>query len=162
MEYNEELQVLKPNLSTLAIGRKRLTNITILPLSFFDQERLFSQVSSAVAEALSNLDKIEDINVLLFIKDIITKNIKDIISYVVDPEEELDMDIILRSITNEQVLKLVGIVWEDNYAGPFEREGKVLLEKIQKAFPSATSLQPSVSDTPSPSEPSLEVTETEG
>jgi hypothetical protein len=149
----EDLDKLNPQIKKVKVGKKTLTQIDILPLSWTDQSVVLDKFFEVFLAGASSFANLKDVDVLIEVKKLITTNIELILQYVVD-SEEIKPSEIMKVITNSQLLEIIEIIWEVNYADPLEKRGMDLLTRIQKAFRMNISSPPSPSDTVSQSEPS--------
>jgi hypothetical protein len=124
---DNDLELLNPQIKEAVIGIRKLRKIKIYPLSIADQSKLTNNISSAIFEVQSVRDE-DNIKILSVIKDTISDNIGKIMTFISDENEE-----VLTDITNDQLLDIIEIVFEANYAS-LEKKTKDLLKKLAKVF----------------------------
>lgn len=137
-----ELSMLNPQIREVIIGIKKLRKISIYPLSISDQSKLTSSISTAVLEVMAVKDE-GNIKILSVVKDLISDNISKILSFVSDEGEK-----VLEEISNDQLLDIIEVVFEVNYAS-LEKKTRSLLTKLAKVFLPAQLSQASSDTTPS-------------
>ena len=151
-EYAERIN---PQVGELEVGIRHLRTIKIYPLSVGDQLEL----SEVIAEALGQFFDKEatEIDLVMFIVDLIKQNLKKILKFVVDEDEKPDS--LLKDMTNAQAINAINMIYEMNY-GENLKNAKSLFGKVKNLFvtedttASQQSLQPSVKDTGTNSETS--------
>ena len=150
-----------PQVKEVKIGLRILRKIKIYPISVADQLELTDMITEAVGMffSLEAKKKTEDelpMEFVVFVTSLIKENIGEVITKVTGEE---DSDAILSDMTNDQLSEVVGIIYKENFEGPFgklvdlfqseDEETKVesILEKLQPQ--SAESTEPTDSTTSS-------------
>jgi|LGVD01.1.fsa_nt_gb hypothetical protein len=131
---------LNPQIQTVDIGRRVLHEVTIYPLSLSDQFRTTDLISGLVNQVLDFLEKqktlkpaerTRDIDVIKDIASAVEVNLGQILEFVVDSNEKIDLD----DITNLQFSELADLIYEVNYSGAVGNfQG--LIGKVKELFPS--------------------------
>lgn len=119
----ENQDKINPQVREVEVGVRSLRKIKIYPLSIADQRRLtdliqkgilrFSQMGQEIQGSEEKAPVPETEAVMSFIQDLLEllmENVGDLVKMLTDEGEEL-----LASLTNEQLLKVVQIVYEVNF-----------------------------------------------
>jgi hypothetical protein len=149
-----------PQVKEVKIGVRILRKIKVYPISVADQLELTDMITEAVGVFFSiEAEKKEEglpMEFIIFVTGLIKENIGEVITKVTGKE---DSDALLADMTNDQLSEIVGIIYKENFEGPFEKlvdlfqgedeETKVetILEKLQ--LQSAESTEPTNSTTSS-------------
>lgn len=105
---NKNKNSMNPDITTVQVGIRKLKEITIYPLSIASQLSA-TEIIGEVMNKVSSFDKLDDNAVIQEFLNILKKNIKKLLSFVID--EELD----LAELTNPQLERIIGIVYECNF-----------------------------------------------
>ena len=141
----EEEQLLNPDIRVTRIGKKKLRKLEILPLSLADQTKLVSAVSESFIAFYEAKDK-SQVDFALVLKNEIERNLTKILSLATEEEGEK----IIEEVTNVQLLDIIDLLFEMNFAilEKKVKEGS-LLTKLKRMFGLAESTLKSSGDTPS-------------
>jgi len=143
MPERVEDRKLNPQIVDIYVGKRNLREISIYPLSLGDQRKLTGIISEAINSFFSmHSGEINDIDpqFIAFCLGLIDKNIENLSEMITDEGVE-----ILDEITNDQLSKIIEIVYTQNYDKPVKNVLR-LFEKSQKSVSERPS-QPSVSPT---------------
>jgi hypothetical protein len=140
----EEEQLLNPEIKETKIGKKKLRTLEIIPLSLGDQTKMIELVSESFIHFYEAKGGSE-VDFALLLKAEIKKNLASILSLITDE----DGDKLLDEITNSQVIDIVELVFDMNFA-VLEKKVKEgsLLGKIKAMFGLAESTLKSSGVTP--------------
>ena len=140
---SEELKELNPQITKVKIGVRDLRELEIYPLSVRDQLEMSDLITKALQEFFLKSDK-GDIEFVVFLLDLIEKNIDRVLKLVTDVEKSEDL---LSDVTNFQVSEIVMIIYTENFENP-AKNVESLLDKVKEMiFQLGGPLQQSVSDT---------------
>lgn len=145
----ENIEKLNPTTRIVEVGKRKLRQISIYPLSFTDQATVASMLVQAITTVVTAWPNKQNVDIVNDAKELIINNIETILGKVVDTDTE-PIKQLLEDTTNDQLMDIAGVIWEVNFEDPLEKKGKNLLEKMQKAFRLTTSLPQSQSDITSP------------
>jgi len=134
---------LSPDIREIVIGKRIPTRpLKLYPLSVGDQLKMTDIIAEMVAEILAMSADQDDKALILTLFPIVAENIKQVLKYVIDEEE--DIDEVLNMITNVQLEALAEAILDVNYA-MFSKNGKGLFKKIQKKLLSLMQSSPKLS-----------------
>jgi len=110
----EDNRTINPEARTITIGARKPRQITIYPLSISDQMKLTDRFSEVVQE-FGQTDRENMTNEMAInqLKDLIQNNLPEIMSYVVNPEDD-DVPT-LDEITNKNLYEIARAIFEMNY-----------------------------------------------
>jgi len=112
----EESRTINPEIRTLTIGARKPREITLYPLSITDQMKLTDRFSEVLKEfGQTDRENMTNEMAIQQLKDLIQNNLPEIMSYVVDPEEN-DVPT-LDEITNKNLYEIAATIFEVNYEG---------------------------------------------
>ncbi len=134
-----------PQVMDVKIGVRILRKIKIYPISVADQLELTDMITEAVGvffslDAQGKAEEGPPMEFVVFVVNMIKENIGEIITKVTGEE---DSDAILSDMTNDQLTEIVGIIYKENFEGPFgklvdlfqsedeETMAESILEKLQ-------------------------------
>lgn len=152
----EDSTQLNPQIATTTIGRRNLRKIKIFPMSVGDQ----LSMTGIIAQVISALDTTsEDYETVGAVLLLIQEHIPTILEYIIDTDSE-NSEELLKDITNDQLVDIAQIVYEQNYAS-LAKKLKSLFEMVQDKMnllpsPSKRQSQPSVKSTDTDSKTSIE------
>lgn len=110
----EDNRTINPEARNITIGAKRPRQITIYPLSIADQMKLTDRFSEVIQEfGQTNRDEMTNEMAIQQLKRLIQDNLPEIMSYVVDEEE--DTAPTLDEITNKNLYEIAKTIFEVNY-----------------------------------------------
>lgn len=128
MSENNELQKLNPQIRELEIGIRDLRKVKVYPLSLAHQLSLDEIITKVIVKFdIAGTGDLDPEVIMSFFFKLVKDNIESIIGFVIDEEE------ILKDITNEQLSKLVLIIYDVNYE-PLIKNVQSLSEKIKAQF----------------------------
>lgn len=119
---------MNPDIRTTDIGVKSLKEITIYPLSFVDQVSATEIIFSAVNTVASFGENITDKEAVTKCIELIEKNIVGLLNLVTDE------GIPLSDLTNNQLNKIVTIIFDVNYKD-ISKNLKDLFGKMKSVLP---------------------------
>ncbi len=134
----ENIEKLNPKVKEIEIGIRNFQIIKIYPLSAYDQMRLAGFLSESVAKFLTIAEVGNNLEIVEFIRKMITGNIEEILKMVTDYKEDM-----LREIDNEQLLTIADIVYDVNFASVLEKNGSKVAEMIRSKLKLTKSSQTS-------------------
>ena len=110
----EDNRTINPEARTITIGARKPRQITIYPLSITDQMKLTDRFSEVVQEfGQTDRENMTNETAIEQLKNLIKDNLPEIMSYVVDPDEN---DIpTLDEITNRNLYEIARAIFEMNY-----------------------------------------------
>lgn len=123
----ENIQKLNPKIREIEVGIKSFRTIKIYPLSAKDQMKLAGFFSEAVAKFMVMASGANNLQVVEFVRETVVANIEEILKIVTDYDEDL-----LGEIDNEQMVDIVDIIYEVNFADILEKKGKSRVVKMIK------------------------------
>jgi len=111
---SEDNRTINPEARTITIGARKPRQITIYPLSITDQMKLTDRFSEVVQEfGQTDRENMTNETAIEQLKNLIKDNLPEIMSYVVDPDEN---DIpTLDEITNRNLYEIARAIFEMNY-----------------------------------------------
>jgi len=110
----EDNRTINPEARTITIGARKPRQITLYPLSISDQMKLTDRFSEVVQE-FGQTDRENMTNEMAInqLKDLIKNNLPEIMSYVIDPDENDTPT--LDEITNRNLYEIAKAIFEMNY-----------------------------------------------
>jgi hypothetical protein len=128
------MEQLNPDIKEIKYGKKKLTSLTIYPLSIGDQFKFTDLVTELVKSLMEakNLGNTSDYAFMTASIKVIQNNVVNIFPMITDktpPESEE----IINELTNSQFMDIVEIIWTVNYE-PSIKKGKSLYEKGKSLF----------------------------
>jgi len=110
----EDNRTINPEARTITIGARKPRQITLYPLSITDQMKLTDRFSEVVQEfGQTDRENMTNETAIQQLKDLIKDNLPEVMSYVVDPDEN---DIpTLDEITNRNLYEIAKAIFEMNY-----------------------------------------------
>lgn len=148
----EKIEKLNPKVKEIEIGIRNFRKIKVYPLSAYDQLKLASFFSDAVAKFLE-IAETSNLQIIEFVRNVLETNIEEILKMVTDYDEDM-----LKEIDNEQLLSIVDVVYETNFASVMEKNESKVMTLIKNRL-SSTKLSPILSE-PIPNTESSMFTET--
>ena len=111
---SEDNRTINPEARTITIGARKPRQITIYPLSITDQMKLTDRFSEVVQEfGQTDRENMTNETAIEQLKNLIKDNLPEVMSYVVDPDEN---DIpTLDEITNRNLYEIAKAIFEMNY-----------------------------------------------
>ena len=134
-EHND----LNPGVAELEIGIRSLRKIRIYPMSVGNQLELDDVLKKASQKFFSLDTSNQQESLAIFVAsilDLIKTNIPRILGYILEDNENPE-DMIKRELTNDQMIALGQIIFEQNYQGLLKKV-KSLFPKVEEALQSPT------------------------
>jgi hypothetical protein len=132
-----------PNIKTVTVGTREIKDVKIYPLSVADQLHMTDVITEVIQTfILSNVDKKNDVEVVLFIVNAIKENAATILDLVSDSGQ-----LLLSDLSNSQLLEICQIVFEVNYSDVLKnskdlfKNFQTLMEEPKKESPLKRSSQ---------------------
>lgn len=143
---------LNPDIKKTKIGKVKLYEIELLPLSFYDQTELSELIKTVLNKIVLLFDEdkgLTSVDVISLIIDSFTENLDQALALITGKTRR-DAKAMLKDITNNQLKHILETVWEQNYKDVsknvislFETLGATTARSASERSP-----QPSLSDTP--------------
>ncbi len=127
---------MNPSIKNICYGKKEIKEITIYPLSIGDQFTITDLITQVVQELVqkSKTEGASDFVFMTSIMEAIETNIDTVLCLIADISEE-ESKIILKDMTNDQLVDLVDLIWSVNFE-PALKKGKSLFERAKGVFSS--------------------------
>jgi len=104
---------INPQIKTVKIGVRDLREIEILPISYGDQKKLSALIIAAAKEVIkTGATQDVDEQFMSAVLGILQENLEKIIPFITDED---DPQAILNNSTNNQLIEIGTIVYEENY-----------------------------------------------
>ena len=142
-------QRINPRITDIDIGIRTLRKIFIYPLAIHGQLELKNLIVEALQAFLfetngdGDIVQKEDDQLVEFIVNLITANLKKILKLVLDEEE--DVEEVIKDMDNYQGTLIAKTIYEVNFEGP-GKNLKGLIEGVKHLFPSKRPLPPSLNN----------------
>ena len=133
-------RLINPTIQNVTIGKRKLREIEILPLSMADQLEFIESIAGTVSDFFALKDS-ENIKFVLLIKKALSENLGKVLKLITDEP----VDSVMKDITNPQTVILFEVVYAMNFE-IFEKKGTGLLKKAMTILGRQASL-PQSSDT---------------
>lgn len=119
---------LNPDIRTITVGIKTLTQKTVYPLSAADQKKFLTKIFDTISTITSGkMENMEGDEFASFAVDAIFSNIE----LILPPLSDDDNPLTLEEMTNNQLLDLAMVIYEVNYE-TFLKNLKGLWSKLQE------------------------------
>ena len=105
---------INPQISIVEVGIKTLREITIYPLSVnaqFQMTELITSVVQSFAENQTLEKEQDDVVVVKMVVEAVQQNLEKFFDFVLDKDESIDFD----ELTNNQLMDIVDVIFENNY-----------------------------------------------
>lgn len=111
---SEDNRDLNPDAVTTHVGVKKTRPITIYPLSISDQMKLTDKFTEIVQQfGEFDRDNMTNEQAISFLKDFLSRNLPEVMEFVVDPEETTVPG--LDEVTNNQLGQIAETIFHVNY-----------------------------------------------
>jgi hypothetical protein len=130
----EDEKALNPDIRDIFYGKKKLTKLTLYPLSVGDQFKV-TEIISGVVQNLVKEHTISNFNDIVFMTAVIgavEENICKILTLISDCTDE-EAKAIISDLTNNQLMDVVESIWIVDYE-PMLKKGKSLFERGKSVF----------------------------
>jgi len=116
---DRELKQLNPQIRDVQIGVRNLRNIKVYPPSLADQIKLMKIISEGAALWFRDNPEGEmSPEAIAGILAVIQTNIGDVLKILMGLEKKVQVDKVLKDLTNTQLANIIIKVLEDNFLGP--------------------------------------------
>ena len=121
---------LNPRIASVKIGIRELRTVHIYPLSVGQQTQTVELITVLInSMAEQKLDGLTDIQLAEFFGGTISENIRTILEFITDPQDEVSLD----EIDNTQLVEIIDVIVKVNF-GEISKKLKTIWDQIQDQF----------------------------